>query len=88
MEIINSAWEDEVRRELEKIMTPKDIAKLHKKLLTSSSDKVALGALKELYGVGGVGKASSNSVPHIILNIAPQAGIPSIVEDIRIGNGG
>ena len=77
-----------MRRELESMLTPKDIAKLHLKLLKSSSDKIALGALKELYGVGGVGRATSNSTPHIILNIASDTIIPPHVADLRIEGGG
>jgi len=62
------SWRLEVKKELQKAVSPEMLAKTHKELLKSKSPGVKLGAVKLAYEVMGVGDTPIQARPLIILS--------------------
>lgn len=62
------SWREEVKREIEKTITPEYIAKTHRGLMKSKNHNVRLGAVKMAYDVMGVGATPPQARPLIILS--------------------
>ncbi len=77
------SWRVEVKKELQKAVTPEMLAKTHKELLKSKSPGVKLGAVKLAYEVMGVGDTPTTSRPLIILSTSGLTPPPPTLEGLQ-----
>lgn len=76
-------WRGEVKKALQKTITPEMLAKTHKELLKSKSPGVKLGAVKLAYEVMGVGDTPATPRPLIILSTSGLMPPPPTLEGLE-----
>jgi len=77
------SWRLEVKKELQKAVSPEMLAKTHKELLKSKSPGVKLGAVKLAYEVMGVGDTPIQARPLIILSTSGLTPPPPTLEGLQ-----